>query len=227
MKPEIKDKSALEFWEERYNSSSGETSGKPSMALECYAKNRPQGTALDLGCAKGDDAVWLAKQGWNVLGVDISAAALKHTAANAARNGVELRLEQHDLSESFPSGEFDLISANFLQTPYEFPWEDVIRRAAAAIRPGGLLLAVTHVDIKAHNSAMVFRLPAALSSVGLWLLFKLVAPVRNTVKWHSNPAEMVHTSLDALAEAQRQKIPVPRLTANVRKYQKRAQNSKA
>jgi SAM-dependent methyltransferase len=144
MKPETKGKSPLEFWEERYENASGETSGKPSLALERYAKDRTPGAALDLGCAKGDDAVWLAKQGWQVLGVDISAAALKHTAANAARNGVDVRLEQHDLAESFPSGEFDLISANFLQTPYEFPWEDVLRRAAAVLRPGGLLLAVTH-----------------------------------------------------------------------------------
>jgi SAM-dependent methyltransferase len=144
MKPETKDKSPLEFWEERYENATGQTSGKPSLALERNAKDRPLGKALDLGCAKGDDAIWLAKQGWQVLGVDISNAALQHTAANAARNDVELRLEQHDLAESFPSGEFDLISANFLQTPYEFPWEGVIRRAAAAIRSGGLLLAVTH-----------------------------------------------------------------------------------
>lgn len=144
MKPETKDKSPLEFWEGRYENTSGVTSGKPSLALERYAKDRQLGTALDLGCAKGDDAIWLAKQGWQVLGVDISAAALKHTAANAARNSVEVHLEQHDLAESFPSGEFDLITASFLQTPYDFPWEDVIRRAAAAIRPGGLLLAVTY-----------------------------------------------------------------------------------
>lgn len=144
MKPENKDISPMQFWEERYENSKGETSGKPSLALERYVKDRRPGVALDLGCAKGDDAVWLAKQGWQVMGADISVAALKHAAANAARNGVEVRLEQHDLAKSFPSGEFDLISANFLQTPFDFPWEDVIRRAAAAIRPSGLLLAVTH-----------------------------------------------------------------------------------
>lgn len=87
------------------------------------------------------------------------------------------------------------------------------------------VLVARGVDIKAHISAMVFRLPAVLTSVGLWLLFKLVAPVRNTIKWHSNPAEMVHTSLDALAEAQLLGIPVPRLEANVREYQKRTRNS--
>ena len=144
MKPETSGKTPLEFWEERYEDASGETSGKPSLALERYALGRQPGAALDLGCAKGDDAVWLAKQGWQVLGVDISAAALEHTAANAGRNNVELRVEQHDLSKSFPEGMFDLISASFLQTPFDFPWEDVIRRAASAIRPGGLLLAVTH-----------------------------------------------------------------------------------
>ena len=146
MKPNTDGKTALEFWEERYEAATGETSGKPSLALARYAEGRKVGDALDLGCAKGDDVVWLAQKGWHVCGVDISQAALAHSAANAARNGVAdlTRFEQHDLSKSFPVGAFDLITANFLQTPYDFPWEAVIKRAASAIKPGGLLLAVTH-----------------------------------------------------------------------------------
>ena len=146
MKPETEGKSAEEFWEERYEAQSGETSGKPTRSVETYVSGRAPGDALDLGCARGDDVVWLAKQGWQVLGVDIAEAALAHTAANAARNGVNnrIRLEQHDLAQSFPQGHFDLVTASFLQTPFEFPWENVIRQAAASIRAGGMLLTVTH-----------------------------------------------------------------------------------
>lgn len=146
MKPEIEGKTPEEFWESRYENQSGETSGKPTHTLERFVKGRTRGDALDLGCAKGDDVIWLAKQGWQVLGVDIADAALAHTAANAKRNAVNehIRLERHNLAESFPNGSFDLVTASFLQTPFDFPWENVIRRAAGAIRPGGLLLTVTH-----------------------------------------------------------------------------------
>lgn len=146
MQPDTKGRTPEEFWEDRYESRSGETSGQPTHTLEAYAKGRKPGKALDLGCACGDDVVWLAKQGWMVLGVDIAEAALSHTASNAERNGVSdrIRLERHDLAASFPEGEFDLVTASFLQTPFDFPWEDVIRRAANAIRPGGMLITVTH-----------------------------------------------------------------------------------
>ena len=146
MKPDIAGKTPQEFWQERYAAQSGETSGKPTHTLERFATGRSPGDALDLGCARGDDVVWLAKQGWRVLGVDIAEAALAHTASNAERNGVRdrVRLERCDLSESFPEGLFDLVTASFLQTPFDFPWEAVIARAAEAIRTGGMLVTVTH-----------------------------------------------------------------------------------
>jgi len=33
------------------------------------------GKALDLGCAEGADAIWLAQRGWQVTGVDIAQIA--------------------------------------------------------------------------------------------------------------------------------------------------------
>ena len=42
------------------------------MALAQFAGPLAPGRVLDLGCARGDDAVWLAGQGWEVTAVDIS-----------------------------------------------------------------------------------------------------------------------------------------------------------
>ncbi len=134
---------AGQFWEERYKSASHETSGRPGKALRQFAEPLTPGQALELGCGKGDDAVWLAGQGWLVVAVEISRTALDYAAANAERIGVSERItfEQHDLSQSFPEGRFDLVIASFLAS---FPRETVFRRAADAVAPGGHLLIIDH-----------------------------------------------------------------------------------
>lgn len=138
--------SADDFWEEVYRKASPDTRGRPSAALARLVADRTPGTALELGCAKGDDAVWLAKRGWQVTAVDISPTALGHARANAVRNGVEDRIDfqRHDLADSLPAIRCDLVSALFLQTPLAFPRARVLTRAARMLRPGGLLLVVTH-----------------------------------------------------------------------------------
>lgn len=149
MMPDTPTQTAEEFWEGIYGRASPETSGKPSQILEKFAKDYLPGKALDLGCAKGDDAVWLAKRGCKALGVDIAPSAIQIAAENAARNGVadKVRFEQHDLSKSFPDGMFDLVSAMFLQTPFELPRRSIMQRAANAVRQGGLFLMTTHQKV--------------------------------------------------------------------------------
>lgn len=134
------------FWDDRYRGASHQTSGLPSALLKRFATDRVPGRALDLGCAKGDDAIWLALQGWNVVAVDIAQPALDIARANAVRRDVEDRIsfERHDLTETFPAGEFDLISAMFLQTPFDLPRRRVFQRAYDHLKPKGLLLVVTH-----------------------------------------------------------------------------------
>lgn len=134
------------FWEDRYSDASAETSGRPSTVLVRYAEARKPGRALELGCGKGDDAVWLARRGWTVTAVDVSATVLGIARANAERAGVAGRITfaRHDLSQSFPEGEFDMVCAMFLESPVEFGRANALRRAASAILPGGLLLVATH-----------------------------------------------------------------------------------
>lgn len=146
---------AERFWEERYQTAAPDSSGKPGMALRQCATPLMPGRALELGCARGDDAVWLARQGWTVVAVDISSTALGYAAANAQRAGVEDRItfEQHDLSQSFPQGQFGLVTASFLQSPVAFPRPAVLRRAAAAVAPGGHLLIAEHASRSPWSSA--------------------------------------------------------------------------
>lgn len=135
-----------EYWDGRYRESERIWSGEANAALVREVTGLTPGRALDLGCGEGGDAVWLALGGWRVTGSDISGVALKRAAEHAADAGVADRVEweRHDLAESFPAGEFDLVSACFLHSLGEFPRERILRRAAAAVAPGGVLLVVGH-----------------------------------------------------------------------------------
>ncbi len=67
--------SSQAFWERHYQGVSPKSSGRPSAVLTDFVAQRQPQRALELGCAKGDDAVWLAGQGWQVTAVDVSQTA--------------------------------------------------------------------------------------------------------------------------------------------------------
>jgi SAM-dependent methyltransferase len=137
---------SAQFWDNRYATASPVSNGKPGTILVRFAQDLPPGRALELGCARGDDAVWLAKRGWQVKAVDIAHQALLYAADNARRNGVEeyIHFEQHDLSHTLPDGEYDLVTASFLESPVDFGRAQVLNQAAALVARGGLLLITSH-----------------------------------------------------------------------------------
>ncbi|MEU5692888.1 class I SAM-dependent methyltransferase [Actinosynnema sp. NPDC020468] len=135
-----------QFWEDFYRDRPV-WSGNVNVALKREAAKLTPGTALDLGCAEGADAIWLAGQGWRVTGADVSTAALARAEKAAADAGVVVDWQVHDLAETFPAGEFDLVSAQFLHSPVALDGEreSLIRRALGSVAPGGVLLVVGHV----------------------------------------------------------------------------------
>ncbi|WP_426570802.1 SAM-dependent methyltransferase [Aquihabitans sp. McL0605] len=135
-----------EFWEERYRDRPLIWSGRVNPVLAAEVGSWPPGRVLDLGCGEGGDAIWFAERGWEVTAVDVSAVAIERGTEAAEAAGVADRIswERHDLAVSFPVGTFDLVSAQFFQSPIDLPRAEILGRAAAALRPGGALLAVSH-----------------------------------------------------------------------------------
>ncbi len=138
-----------EVWDDLYRTRERFWSGRPNAMLEQIVAPLPAGRALDLGCGEGGDAVWLATRGWEVLAVDVSAVALARVSETVRRAGLADRIDlrRTDIAVDFPEGSFELVSAQFLHSPIAFPREQVLRRAADAVAPGGLLLVVGHADV--------------------------------------------------------------------------------
>ncbi len=143
---------AQAMWNERYGESNRIWSGRPNARLVEAVSGLPPGRALDLGCGEGGDARWLAQQGWRVLAVDISDTALQRAAADAGDLAARIDFQQYDLTQSFPDGTFDLVSAQFLHSPTAWDRERLLRRAADAVAPNGTMFIVDHGEAPPWSS---------------------------------------------------------------------------
>jgi len=177
------------MWEERYAGSQPIWSGRPNARLVEVISDLTPGTALDLGCGEGGDAVWLAQRGWRVTAVDISNNALQRAAHAAAGLAPAIDFQRHDLTATFPDGLFDLVSAQYLHSPFPWSREALMLRASAAVARGGILLIVDHGEPPPwaehghdHKFASVDEVLAGLSlDLGSWETLRAEASGREGV----------------------------------------------
>ncbi|MBI2187764.1 MAG: class I SAM-dependent methyltransferase [Acidobacteria bacterium] len=73
----------------------GFTSSPPNATLVRFAQDelhrRRRGKALDLGCGAGRNAIPLAAQGWDLIGLDLSLPMLEAAVAGSRRDDVQSR----------------------------------------------------------------------------------------------------------------------------------------
>ena len=151
----------VDFWQEKYAGSDRIWSGNVNTVLGDIAVGLVPGKALDLGSGEGADVIWLAREGWQATGIDISehAVARGREAARAAGLSEEqARFVASDLSSlSDLGGSYDLVTASFFHSPVELPRADILRRAAELVSTGGHLLVTSHAaappwaDASAHE----------------------------------------------------------------------------
>jgi SAM-dependent methyltransferase len=78
--------------------------------LMSFLKEHPPGRALDLGCGSGTNSIYMARQGWQVTGIDLAYRAIGQARKKARREGVRVEWIQGDVTRIDQiSGVFDLI----------------------------------------------------------------------------------------------------------------------
>lgn len=101
----------------------------------------PVGAAiLDLACGKGRHSKYLAEQGFEVVGLDISPASIQFARQFETP---QLTFFVHDMRRSFRSNFFDATLNIFTSFGYfetEKDHLDTLKNAAAGLRPGGLFV---------------------------------------------------------------------------------------
>lgn len=131
-----------EFWNQRYAVDEYVFGTEPNAFLASQAQRfHPGQRVLAVADGEGRNGVWLARQGLDVLAVDVSPPAIAKAEKLAAQHGVTLQTELADLlGWDWGENRFDAVVAIFIQ--FVGPRErqlihDSIRRT---LKPGGLLI---------------------------------------------------------------------------------------
>lgn len=141
-----------DFWESFY--ARGQVwSGRVNAALSDVAAGLEPGRSLDLGSGEGADVLWLAEQGWDATGIDLSETATARARVSAEALGLaNARFVAADLEawaehpEAIDCSErpFDLVTLSFFHSPVELSRARILRAAAERVAPGGHVVVVSH-----------------------------------------------------------------------------------
>jgi 2-polyprenyl-3-methyl-5-hydroxy-6-metoxy-1,4-benzoquinol methylase len=199
-----------EFWEQLWSKTLREHGDKlarrpPNTHLMAEAANLPPGRALDAGCGHGADTLWLAAHGWQVTAVDFSAAALAHGRSMAEAAGAKIA-ERIDWIESdlgtwtAAPGQYDLVVCLYLHVGGSL--DDLVRRMASGVSPGGSLFLVGHRPIDPSTGAAT----AAASQVQVSVeaaVAALHSDLWELVVAEERPRAVAGTGVDAVIRARR------------------------
>jgi len=101
------------FWEGRYAQGRlyGTEPTSAALRLALLFRRERVASILEAGCGSGRDALFYAREGFAVTGLDLSQSALRWAQERAARDGLEISLfDAEDIAALFPPDRFDLLT---------------------------------------------------------------------------------------------------------------------
>lgn len=123
-------------WDKMYSKHKGYVFGKePAAYLVEVLSLLPKGRALDLAMGEGRNAIYLAKKGFNVDGVDISEVAIRKARRLAMEQGVRVKTIIADLNKYQVEAEtYDVI------LDFYFLNRDLIAQIKKGLKKGGVVV---------------------------------------------------------------------------------------
>ena len=133
-------------WDARYAGAELVWGAEPNQFVAAELADLEPGRALDIACGEGRNAIWLATRGWFAVGLDFSTVAVERARRLAGQVGVAADTEflvANAVAGEIPAGPFDAVVVAYLHLPAPDRTR-LLRRAAARVAPGGVLVVVGH-----------------------------------------------------------------------------------
>tara|TARA_Y100000031_G_scaffold17661_1_gene18195 strand:+ start:381 stop:893 length:513 start_codon:yes stop_codon:yes gene_type:complete len=107
----------------------------PASLLLEYFYLLPKGRVLDVAMGKGRNALYLAKHGFEVEGVDMDEAAIQACNEDASKRGLKIKTQAADLTDYCisPNTYEVILCFNYLQ-------RDLIPQMKAGLKKGGIII---------------------------------------------------------------------------------------
>lgn len=153
----------ISLWEARYRSreqAKEDFDSAPAQLVIEMTNGVKPGKALDLACGTGQNALWLAEQGWQVTAVDGSPTAIDVLRRRAAERKVSVEAVVADLEShqySIQPLYWDLIVISY------YLQRDLLGLAMAGLVPGGLFLAIVHIAEQGEEPTKTRLMPGELA----------------------------------------------------------------
>jgi len=118
--------------------------GLQPVEREMVARHiRPGGRVLDIGCGAGREAIGLAREGFQVVGIDIAARMVEAAQANAQREGLAITFRIQSATDlDDPPGSFDgtYWTGSYQHIPGHALRIETLRRIMRGLTPEGALI---------------------------------------------------------------------------------------
>ncbi len=134
---------AEDYWNNIYKQTPFATGKEPDPFVSKFMGRMQKGKTLDIGMGEGQNAVYLAKNGFQVKGLDISDAAIKNARDLAKETSADIQADRTDL-DLFILGlmEYDSILMIDFKPSVSRYYSEIIR----ALKQGGTLLVKSSMD---------------------------------------------------------------------------------
>ena len=134
---------ATQFWNERFDKKEFIFGKEPNEYLVDQASQylKPKSSVLCIADGEGRNGVWLAKQGMQVTGFDVSDIALAKANQFAADNNVNIQYSLCDTdSFDWQVNAYDAVVGIFIQFADPEMRSRIFRQVHQTLKPGGLFI---------------------------------------------------------------------------------------